>query len=53
MVGEEKAEGKGKGWYTSGAYCESVMKSRRLQYIKVYGKEKGETLWRKWYLGCK
>ena len=51
--GAKKKPGK-KGWYTSGAYCESVMKTtRRVQFIMVHGKRDGDLLWQRWYRECK
>jgi hypothetical protein len=47
-------EGKLKGWYTTGAYCEAVMKVvRPLQFIAAYGEERGLKLWLAWYKECK
>ena len=42
------------GWYTNGAYIESVMKvTNRMRYRAVYGLEKGDELWAKYYEDAK
>lgn len=47
-------EGKPKGWYTSGAYCEAVMRVvRPLQFVAAFGEEEGMKLWQAWYTKCK
>ena len=54
IVGGAKKSPEKKGWYTSGAYCEAVMKTtRRWQFIAVHGKTNGELLWQRWYTDCK
>lgn len=55
LVGRETkaGEGKAKGWYKSGAYCEAVMKQRLFAFIAAYGAEKGRRLWQEWYSGSK
>ena len=54
IVGGAKKKPEKKGWYTSGAYCEAVMKTtRRYQFIAVHGPDDGERLWQEWYKGCK
>jgi hypothetical protein len=54
LLGADKLEGKRSGWYSSGAYCESVMRGARLfQFRALYGYKKGYTEWQKWYTDCK
>ena len=55
LVGPEKAEGKRSGWFSSGAYAESVMRgARRLQFIRAFGgEEEGLAKWQAWYTDCK
>jgi hypothetical protein len=53
IVGPDKLEG-GRGWYTSGAYCESVMRgARRLQFRALFGTSEGDLKWQQWYRECK
>jgi hypothetical protein len=55
LVGREAkaGEGKAKGWYKGGAYCEAVMRQRLFAFIAAYGAEKGQRHWQQWYTGCK
>ena len=55
LIGDEKAAGNGSsGWYSSGAYCESVMRGARLyQFKALYGEEQGSAKWALWYKTCK
>lgn len=49
----EEGEGKRKGWYRGGAYCEAVMRQRLFAFQAVYGDVEGQRRWQEWYTGCK
>ena len=54
LTGVDRVKGKERGWWKSGAYCESEMRTTRLyQFVALYGEEEGTRQHAEWYHACK